>query len=148
MLEDKPGPAFVCPLLYLILILKRKQNKASGHEQRGSSGCFLLRHQSKRFVPNKTSLFVTNIRISKTTIVLLIQEELLWFYYVGFFFQFLPNFLGFTQCNVNHAQQAVNLNWIFILKRIYVNLSETSRFLFKVKCCKICPSCRPEKKFG
>lgn len=64
------------------------------------------------------------------------------------FFQFLPNFLGFTQCNVNHAQQAVHLNWIFILKRIYVNLSETSRFLFKVKCCKICPSCRPEKKFG
>lgn len=72
MLEDKPGPAFVCPLLYLILILKRKQNK-----QRGSSGCFLLRHQSERFVPNETSLFVTNIRISKTTIVLLIQEELL-----------------------------------------------------------------------
>lgn len=147
MLEDKPGPAFVCPLLYLILILKRKQNKASGHEQRGSSGFFLLRHQSERFVPNETSLFVTNIRISKTTICITYSRRTL-VILLRVFFQFLPNFLGFTQCNVNHAQQAVNLNWIFILKRIYVNLSETSRFLFKVKCCKICPSCRPEKKFG
>lgn len=38
MLEDKPGPAFVCPLLYLILILKRKQNKRVATNRGGVRG--------------------------------------------------------------------------------------------------------------
>lgn len=114
MLEDKPGPAFVCPLLYLILILKRKQNKASGYEQRGSSGCFLLRHQSERFVPNETIVCLLQIYEY-------LRHQLNYLFKKNSCdstgFSILTEFsrLNFTQCNVNHAQQVVNLYEIFIL---------------------------------
>lgn len=120
MLEDKPGPAFFCPLLYRTLILKRKQNKASGHD-RGVSYC----------ITRARGLFQMKL-VCLLQIYEYLRQQLNYLFKknscdsTGFSIRTEFSRLNFTQCNVNHAQQVVNLYEIFILKRNCVNLSETA----------------------